>query len=335
MIKESIKELINGKELSSEGMKNSMEEIMSGVATPSQIGAYLALLSIKKETVNEITQAAMVMRNKASSINIDGTVMDTCSTGGTGLNHFNISTTVAFVIAGTGIKVAKHGNRAASGRCGSADVLEKLGVNIELKPEHVKECIDKVGIGFMFAPMFHRAMKYAAGPRREIGIRTIFNILGPLTSPASATHQLLGVYKSELTDVMASVLGNLGVKRAMVVHGSGGLDEISLTGPTKISELKDNQVKSYEVKPSDFGLAGHSIEDIKGGDVEVNAGIMQMVLGSEKGAYRDAVLANAGAAFVILEKAEDLRQGVEIAAESIDSKKALSKLTELIEFSNK
>ncbi|MFC2061816.1 anthranilate phosphoribosyltransferase [Elusimicrobiota bacterium] len=334
MIIESIKELIEGKDLSVQGMKESMDEIMDGKATPAQIGAFLSLLRVKGETVDEIAQAAKVMREKAFSIEVKGPVMDTCSTGGTGINHFNISTTVAFVIAGAGVKVAKHGNRAISGRCGSADVLEELGVKVDIPPEQVKNCIENAGIGFLFAPVFHKAMKNVMGPRREMAIRTVFNILGPLTNPASATHQLLGVYDPDLTGVMAEVLGKLGVKRAMVVHGDGGLDEISLTGPTKVSEVKEGKVDTFEVSPEDFGLSNCRIEDIKGGDKEYNAKTLKGILeGDLKGAYRDAVLLNASASFVILEKVSDYRQGVEIAEDSIDSKKALNKLKELIECS--
>lgn len=334
MIKESISELLKGNNLAAEAMKGSVEEIMSGQAAASQIGAFLALLSAKKETVEEITQAAGVMRRHASRIELEPPVMDTCSTGGTGMNHLNISTAVAFVIAGTGIKVAKHGNRAASGKCGSADVLEKLGINLSLEPEQVKKCIQDVGVGFLFAPVFHKAMKYAAGPRKELGIRTVFNILGPLTNPASATHQLLGVFDADLTEPMAQVLGNLGVVRAMVVHGDGGLDEITLSGSTKVSELKNGQVKTYRVSSGDFGLESHAIDDIRGSDAEMNAGMMKRLFEGEKMPYRDVVLANAAASFVILGRAGDFKEGVEIAAEAIDSKETLKKLEGLIQFSN-
>jgi anthranilate phosphoribosyltransferase len=334
MIKESIVELSMGKDLSPEGMRESMNEIMGGEATPAQIGAFLALLKIKGESVNEITQAASVMREKAHSIDIEAPVLDTCSTGGTGLNHINISTTVAFVAAGAGIKVAKHGNRAASGKCGSADVLEKLGVNIELEPEKVKECIDSIGIGFLFAPKFHKAMKYAAAPRKEMGIRTVFNMLGPLTNPASATHQLLGVYSPRLTETLASVLGNLGVERAMVVHGEGGLDEISLSGKTKVSEFKKDSVETYDLEPEDFGLENTPLDAIKGGDEQVNAEMIRKVLNGEKCAFREYVLANSAASLVIIGKASDMKEGVKIAGESIDSGKAMKKMEELAEFTS-
>ncbi|MFW6134145.1 MAG: anthranilate phosphoribosyltransferase [Elusimicrobiota bacterium] len=331
MIRQAIKQLIKGEDLSSECMKETMEEIMEGRAVPSQVGSFLSLLRIKKESVNEITQAARVMREKAVPLKIDGDILDTCSTGGTGINHFNISTTVAFVVAGMGIKVAKHGNRAVSGRCGSADVLEKLGVDINMNPEQVKKCIEENGIGFLFAPSFHKAMKYAAGPRKELGIRTIFNILGPLTNPACATHQIMGVYDSELTEVLAQVLGNLGVKGAVVVHGDGGLDEITLSGATKISEFKNDFINNYELYPGDFGLKTYEIKHIKGGDEKKNAEILKGILQGEGGAYRDFTIANAAAAFVIADKAEDLRQGVEMAQESIDSGKAYKKLKALVE----
>lgn len=335
MIKEAIKELILGKDLTAQGMTAAMKQIMEGEAAGTQIGAFLALLRVKGESVSEITQAAIVMREKASSIKVEGPVMDTCSTGGTGINHFNISTTVAFAVAGMGVRVAKHGNRAVSGRCGSADVLAELGLNMELSPEQVQSCINETGIGFLFAPVFHKAMKHAAGPRREIGIRTIFNILGPLTNPASATHQLLGVYDPDLTEILAEVLGNLGVERAMVVHGEGGMDEISLSGPTKVSEMKKGSVTTYEIHPGDFGLENHSIEEIKGGDEGKNAEILKSVLeGKAQKAYKDSVLANAAASFVILGKAQDFKQGVEMASESISTGKSLAKLNELIEYSN-
>jgi anthranilate phosphoribosyltransferase len=334
MIRDAIKELINGKDLNPDMMKKTMDQIMSGEAAPSQIGAFLVLLRVKGETVDEITQAAVVMREKAVSIKVSPPVLDTCSTGGTGINHFNVSTAVAFVAAGAGIRVAKHGNRALSGRCGSADVLEELGVNVGLSPKGVEKCVNETGIGFLFAPTFHKAMKFAAGPRKELGVRTIFNILGPLTNPASATHQVLGVFDPNLTEDMANVLGNLGLKRAMVVHGSGGMDEISLWGKTRVSELKNGAVRTYEISPGDFGLGGCGIEDIKGGDRQRNAEILRKILNREKSPYRDMVLANSSACFVILEKAPDFRHGVKLAEESIDSGKALEKLKLLIECSN-
>lgn len=333
MIKDAIKILSLGDDLTQEQMKKSMYEIMEGEASPSQIGAFLALLKVKKETIDEITQAAVVMREKAGSVNIDEPVLDTCSTGGTGLNHLNISTIVAFIVAGSGVKVAKHGNRASSGKCGSADILEKLGVNINLDPQQVENCIREIGIGFLFAPVFHKAMKFAAGPRKEIGVRTVFNILGPLTSPASATHQLLGVFDSSLTETMAKVLGNLGTDRAMVVHGFGGLDEISLSGPTAVSELKDLKVVNYEINPQDFGLATYDIKEIKGSDADFNADMARKALEGMSSPYSDFLIANAAACLVILDKAQDFQQGVEIARDSMATGKAMKKLEELVDYS--
>lgn len=335
MIRESIIKLAEGEDLTSKGMRQSMEEIMCGRATQAQVGAFLSLLKIKTETVNEITQAAKVMREKSSRIKISGKIMDTCSTGGTGINHYNISTAVAFIIAASGIKVAKHGNRAASGKCGSADVLEALGVKIDLEPAAVKKCIERINIGFLFAPKFHKAMKFAAPIRKEIGIRTIFNILGPLTNPATATHQILGVFNKDLTEVMSEVLGNLGVKRAMVVHGYGGLDEISLSGPTKVSELKNDFVSTYKITPKDFGLKQSAVKEISGGNKNTNALAVRKIFKGTKMPYRDVVLANAAASFVVLEKAKTLKEGVKIANEIIDSGMAMDKLEELIELSNK
>ena len=330
MIKECIKELSMGNDLTSAGMRESMNEIMEGVATPAQIGAFLALLRIKGESVNEITQAARVMREKAHSIDIEPPMLDTCSTGGTGLNHVNISTTVAFLAAAAGIKLAKHGNRAATGRCGSADVLEKLGVNIEIEPDQVKTCIENTGIGFLFAPKFHKAMKYAASPRKEVGIRTIFNMLGPLTNPASASHQLLGVYSPELTEPLASVLGNLGVKRAMVVHGAGGLDEISLSGPTRVSELKEDSVETYNIDPSDFGLENVPLESITGGDEDTNAGIIRETLAGKNSPFMHYVIANCSAALFIMDRADTLKEGADMARDLLESGKAARKLEDLI-----
>jgi len=333
MIKQAISQLLDKEDLSSEVMRKSMEEIMEGVAAPSQIGAFLVLLRAKGETVNEITQAARVMREKALKVTLEGDVIDTCSTGGTGINHFNISTASAFVLAGQGLQVAKHGNRALSGRCGSADVLAALGANVEMRPEEVQNCINEIGIGFMFAPVFHLAMKHAAAPRREVGVRTIFNILGPLTNPASATHQVMGVYSSDYTECLAEVLGNLGLKKAMVVHGDGGLDEIALSGPTKVSEFKNGKVFNYELYPGDFGLGDCPVEEIKGGTDKDNAKIMRSIFDGEDSAYRKVVAANSAAAFVVAGKAGDIKEGVEMASDSIDSGRAGQKLNQLIEYS--
>jgi anthranilate phosphoribosyltransferase len=299
------------------------------------VGALIVALRMKGETVDEITGAAKVMREKALKIKIDHEpLLDTCGTGGTGIDRFNISTAMAFVLAGCGVKVAKHGNRSASSRCGSADVLEKLGVKIDVPAEITEKCIKEINIGFLFAPAFHSAMKYAVTPRKEIGVRTIFNILGPLSNPASATCQVLGVFKDELTETMANVLGKLGVKRAFVVHGDDGLDEVSITGRTKVSELDNGKVKTYHVEPKTFGLRKAALEDIKGGTADENAAIIRSMLSGEKGARRDIVLANAGMAFVAAGKAKDPREGAMLAAEAIDSGKAMEKLEQLIRMTN-
>jgi anthranilate phosphoribosyltransferase len=349
MIKEAIGKVVEGFDLSRGEMVACMNEIMTGNATQAQIGSFITALRLKGETVEEITGAAMVMREQAlrlevnkevvdidrDDINLDReTIVDTCGTGGSGTNTFNISTTTAFVVAGAGLRVAKHGNKGVSSQCGSADVVKALGVNIDVSPEKVKECIEKIGIGFLYAPLFHGAMKYAIGPRREIGIRTIFNILGPLTNPAGANCQVLGVYREDLTDILAEVLKNLGSKRAFVVHGADTLDEITITGKTKISEVKDKKVATFYVKPSDFGMKPANIEDIAGGTSEENAKIVKDVISGEKGPRRDIVLLNASAALVAGCMAKNFKDGIKIAIESIDSGKALKKLESLKEFTN-
>jgi len=328
MIKEAIDKVVRKIDLTQDEMTQVFEEIMTGNATPIQIGAFIVALRMKGETVDEITAAAKVMRAKASGISFGNgvDVVDTCGTGGDVSHTFNISTATAFVLAGCGVKVAKHGNRSVSSKCGSADVLEELGVKIDLSPDRVKACIEKIGIGFMFAPIFHSAMKHAVAPRKEIGIRTIFNILGPLSNPASATHQILGTFKPEITETLAGVLLNLGIKAAMVVHSEDGLDEISISAKTKITELKNKAVKSYTVEPKDFGLTIQDISKIKGGTKGENAKITLGLLEGQKGPARDIVLMNAGAALVVLGKAKDFKDGVKLAEEAIDSKKALKKL---------
>jgi anthranilate phosphoribosyltransferase len=350
MIKEAIGKLVDSCDLTREEMISCMDEIMTGAATQAQIGSFITALRLKGETVEEITGAAIVMREKATKvnvgpnlvdldrddINIDAeTIVDTCGTGGSGTNTFNISTTVAFVVAGAGLRVAKHGNRGVSSACGSADVIKALGVNIEIPPEKVKECIEKIGIGFLYAPSFHGAMKFAIGPRREIGIRTIFNILGPLTNPAGATCQVLGVYDEDLTEKLANVLNNLGSKRAFVVHGLDTLDEITITGETKVSELKNKKVRSYYIKPKDFGMKKAELSDIKGGTIEDNAIIVKKVLDGEKGPKQDVVLLNASAALIAAGMAKDFKDGIEIARKTIESGKAKEKLEKLIEFTNR
>jgi len=314
-----------------------MEQIMSGETTEAQIGAYLMALRMKGETVEEIVGSARAMRDKSHKVptSVDGDLLDTCGTGGDGSGTFNISTTVAFVAAGAGIPVAKHGNRAASSKCGSADVLGELGVNLDLTPEQVGQCVDEVGIGFLFAVKLHPAMKYAIGPRRQMKIRTIFNILGPLTNPAGAQRQLMGVFAADLTDFLAHVLKGLGTKSAIIVNGYGGLDELTVTGPNRVSHLKENgDIETYELDPLDLGFEGASITELKGDDAPTNAGILRGVLdGSISGAKRDVVVLNAGAALLAAGKVDDIKAGIERAAETIDSGQAVEKLDKLIEFS--
>jgi len=350
MIKEAIGKVVDGFDLTAGEMISCMNEIMTGEATQAQIGSFITALRLKGETVEEITGAAIVMREKATRISIGTnvidldrddinmdreTIVDTCGTGGSRTNTFNISTTVAFVVSGAGLKVAKHGNRGVSSICGSADVIKALGVNIDIPPEKVKGCIEKIGIGFLYAPSFHNAMKFVIGPRREIGIRTIFNILGPLTNPANATCQVLGVYEEDLTDKLANVLNNLGTKRAFVVYGLDTLDEITITGETKVSELKNKKVKGYYIKPQDFGMEKAELLDIKGGTIEENAAIVKKVLEGEKGPRQDVVLLNASAALIAGGMAKDFKDGIEIARVAIGSGKAKEKLEKLIEFTNK
>src|SRR5512136_1734523 len=274
MIREALAKVVQAIDLQETEMTETMTEIMEGKATPAQIGAFITALRMKGETVAEVTGAARVMRQRATRIDArSSVVVDTCGTGGDGRGTFNISTTVAFVVAGAGLTVAKHGNRAVSSGCGSADVLEALGVNIDAKPEIVEECIQQLGIGFLFAPKLHGAMKYAIGPRREIGIRTIFNMLGPLTNPAGATCQLIGVYDPKLTEMFAGVLKNLGTKRAFVVHGSDGLDEATVTGETRVSELKDGLIRTYNINPADYFGKIYGGDALLGGDASRNAEI--------------------------------------------------------------
>ncbi|MCL6471785.1 MAG: anthranilate phosphoribosyltransferase [Firmicutes bacterium] len=333
MITQAIQTVIENKHLTMEEAERVMDVIMSGDATPAQIASLITALRMKGETVDEISGFAKTMREKASRISPEVVdIVDTCGTGGDQLHTFNISTTSAFVVAGAGVPVAKHGNRSVSSKSGSADVLEALGVRIDLPPEDVKSCIEEIGIGFMFAPNFHSAMKHAIGPRREIGVRTVFNILGPLTNPANATAQLLGVYDPSLTAVMALVLGNLGVKHALVVHGDGGLDELSNTGESIIAELKDGQVNTYTIKPEDCGVSRATIEDLKGGTAKENAAITLDILRGEKGPKRDIVLMNAAAALIAADRAVSFKDGMKKAAESIDSGSALAKLEALRNF---
>jgi len=344
-MKEAIEKVVRKIDLTEAQTHGVFDEIMSGKATPAQIGSFVTALRMKGETVDEITGAAKVMREKSikihtgksavgidrDDINIDEeTIVDTCGTGGSGTNTFNISTAVAFVVAGSGLKVAKHGNRGASSECGSADVLEALGVNLDIGPDRVEKCIKEIGIGFMYAPLFHGAMKYAITPRKEIGIRTIFNLLGPLSNPANATSQVLGVYDAKLTEVIAAVLKNLGCRRALVVSGMDTLDEITITGKTKITELNKGRLKTYFVSPEKFGMKRSKLRSIKGGSAKENAKILLSILEGERGARRNVVLLNAAAALVAGFKAGNFKEGIELAKDSIDSGRAVEKLNRLI-----
>lgn len=335
MIQEAIQKLVSGQDIGGDGAREVMELIMSGQATDAQIGAFLIALRLKGETVDEIAGCARVMREKATPVQTKRTdLVDTCGTGGDGSGTFNISTAVAFVAAGAGLGVAKHGNRAMSSQCGSADVLVELGVNIEISPEKVGQCIDEAGIGFLFAPALHGAMKHAIGPRREIGTRTVFNVLGPLTNPAGAKCQLIGVYAPELTDKIAGVLGELGSQRAFVVHGCDGLDEITLTGPTRVSELRDGKVQTRDINPADFGLAVVDAAALKGGDAAANAQILRAVLDGQEGPALDIVLINAAAAIVAGGMAETLEEGLEKARTAVAGGAARAALEKLIAVSN-
>jgi len=326
MIKESINMLINNINLSETETAECMSEIMEGRATDAQIGAFLTALRIKGETIDEITGAARIMREKAARIKAPEGVLDTCGTGGDMSHTFNVSTTVAIVVAAAGIPVAKHGNRSVSSKSGSADVLEALGIKIDLQPEKVEKCLFETGFGFLFAPLFHPAMKFAIGPRREMGIRTIFNILGPITNPASAKRQILGVFSSNLTETLAAVLGNLGAEDAMVVHGEDGLDEITITDGTRVSRFSKGKVETQYLSPEDFGLDRGRREDLLGGDKEENAKIFLEILRGEKGPKRDIVLINSAAAITVAGKTDDLRIALETAKDAIDSGRALKKL---------
>lgn len=335
IIKEAIGKMVKGVGLSDAQMHEVFGEIMSGKTTPAQIGAFLTALRVKGETAEEITGAARAMRERAVHIQAGKRVVDTCGTGGSEARTFNISTAAAFVVAGSGLKVAKHGNRSASGQCGSADVLETLGVKLDVGPDVVQRCILEIDIGFLYAPLFHDAMRYAVAPRKEIGIRTIFNILGPLSNPANATSQVIGVYDAGLTEVLANVLRNLGSERAFVVHGMDSLDEITITGKTRISELKTGRIRTYYVTPERFGLRRSSLEDIEGGNTKENAEMIISILKGERGPRRDVVLLNASAALVAGFKAKDFKEGIKFAVESIDSGRALDKLLKLIELTNR
>jgi anthranilate phosphoribosyltransferase len=333
MIKEAIVTLVSGNSLTTEQAAMVMGEIMDGEATPAQFGSFVTALRLKGETVEEIAGMARVMREKSVPVSVAGPMVDTCGTGGDASKTFNISTTAAFVVAGAGVKVAKHGNRGMSSGCGSADVLDALGVRIDLGAPEVERCLENVGIGFMFAPVFHPAMKYAAPSRREIGIRTVFNILGPMTNPASAQSQLLGVFEESLVMKMAQVLCLLGCRHALVVHGEDGLDEITLGGKTTVCELKGEEISRYYIDPEDFGFPRTGLSSLRGGPPQENADILRRVLRGEKGPYRDIVLVNAAAALVAGDLATDLEKGVRLASEAIDSGRAMEKLEGLITLS--
>jgi len=334
MIKEAINLLVQGMDLSEVEMAECMKEIMEGRATDAQIGAFLTALRIKGETVDEITAAARIMREKAAVIKAPEGVLDTCGTGGDMSHTFNISTAAAIVVSAAGVPVAKHGNRSVSSRAGSADVLEALGVKIDLPPEKVERCLFETGFGFLFAPIFHPAMKYAVGPRREMGIRTIFNILGPLTNPAGAKRQVLGVFADRLTEVLAQVLGNLGAVDTMVVHGEDGLDEITISDGTKVSRYSNGEVNTFYITPEDFGIERADVKSLLGGDRDENARILLSIMKGERGPRRDVVLMNSAAALVVSGRTDDLRDAMLIASDAIDSGSAYEKLEEVIRVSN-
>lgn len=346
IITDAIKKVVDRVDLASEDAESVLEQIMSGVCTDAQIASLLTALRMKGETVAELTGFARVMRRKAARVHPQTTVsaeigdterealIDTCGTGGDVSGSFNVSTAAAFVVAGAGVRVAKHGNRSVSSQCGSADVVEALGVRIELPPEMIGRCIDRIGIGFLHAPLLHDAMKHVALARREMGIRTIFNMLGPLTNPAGANIQVVGVYAAHLTELLAQVLRELGSVRALVVHGADGLDEITITAESKITELKKGELSTYTITPEELGLKRATLGEIQGGDARQNSEIILGVLRGDSGPRRDIVLLNAAAALLASGKADDLTEGVVVAADSIDSGKALAKLERLIEFTN-
>jgi len=332
-IREAIARLVERQDLTAREAEEVMGQVMRGEATPAQIGGFLIALRMKGETVEEIAGFARAMRRHALPVPTRwAPLVDTCGTGGDRSGTFNISTTAAFVVAGAGLPVAKHGNRSVSSHCGSADVLEALGVNLDLSPEAVALCVDEIGIGFLFAPRFHPAMKHAIGPRREMGVRTVFNVLGPLTNPAGAQVQVLGVYDPALTKILAGVLGSLGCRAAFVVHGADGLDELSTTGPNRVAQLHNGSIRSYVLDPTDVGLPRVSISALRGGSAAENAAIVRSILQGEPGPRRDVVLLNAAAALVAGGCAADMREGLHLAARSIDSGAALDKLEALIAF---
>jgi anthranilate phosphoribosyltransferase len=334
IIKEAIIALSKKQDLSYETASSVMDEIMTGQATPVQMSAYLTALSLKGETIDEITASAFGMRNHCIRILHDEDALEIVGTGGDGANTFNISTASAIITSAAGVPISKHGNRSASSKCGSADVLEALGVKIDISPEKSTQLLHEIGICFMFAQNYHIAMKYVAPIRRELGIRTVFNILGPLTNPAGAKMELMGVYDRELVEPLAQVLKNLGVKSAMVVHGEDGLDEISICAPTFVCELRNGQLKSYTITPEQFGLESSEPSELTGGSPDENAHILRKVLSGEKGAKRNATVLNCAAALYVAGKASSIEEGIKIIEETIDSGKAMAKLEEFIKRSN-
>ena len=335
MIQEAIGKLVEGRHLSADEAEKVMDLIMTGEATQAQIGAYLVALRMAGETPEEIAGSVRSMRAKATWVKTKHPfVIDVVGTGGDGTHTFNISTSAAFVVAAAGQPVAKHGNRAVSSKSGAADVLKALGVNIEASPEKVGECIDEAGVGFLFAPMLHGAMKHAIGPRRELAMRSIFNVMGPLTNPARAQSQLVGVYAPELTELVADVLRRVGCQKALVVHGSDGMDELTLTGPSRVSEWDGSEIRTYDVTPEEAGLERADADALKGGEPPENADITRAILAGENGPKRDIVLLNAAAALIAANKAENLREGVQQAASAIDSGEAARVLSHLVEVSN-
>lgn len=349
MIRQAIAQVVERQDLTEGQMIEVMNQIMSGECTQAQIGSFITALRMKGETIEEITGAARVMRERATpirvgrnvldidrdDINLDQeTILDVVGTGGDGTNSFNVSTTVAFVVSACGVKVAKHGNRSVSSACGSADVLERLGVNLDITPEQVERCVNDIGIGFLFAPALHGAMKYAIGPRREIGIRTIFNILGPLTNPAKADCQVMGVYREELVEKLAGVLHRLGCKRGYVVHGKDGMDEITLTGPTYAAEVTPQGVRCFTITPQQFGFTPCSMEALKGGDASANATIVRSILEGEQGPRREIVLLNAGYALLAAGRVTTAEEGVVLAAQALADGSALRQMQALITMTN-
>ena len=331
-IQKAINNIINNINLSREDMHSIMQTIMSGEATPAQIGGFLVALRIKGETVDEITAAAEVMRELATKVDLDKTnLIDTCGTGGDSSNTFNISTTSAFVVAASGAKVAKHGNRSVSSKSGSADVLEAAGINIELDAKQVTSCIENVGIGFMFAPMHHSAMKHAIGPRRELGLRTLFNVLGPLTNPASAPNQVIGVFDKKWLTPLAETLNRLGSKHVLVVHSEDGVDEISISAKTFISELKNNEINNYEISPDDFGIKNFNINDLSVENIDESLTMMKSVFDNNNNAAKAIVSLNAGAAIYASGISDSIKAGVEMAINIIESGAAKKKFEMLIQ----